>query len=293
MGSMIGTYVSIFLAYHQYIAHHVSQYVNVIMLLLVISTSIFYALVVRSKPKYIQTSTQADRNMVLDKLILDDASEGDEAKNSLCSLCLVEGRKHSFHCAKCNRCVLDIDHHNSVVMNCIGRGNRRLFVMFVGSSFLCFAWFLIMALYTQGNEYCKESKGILFGLFSIQYCMFFENIAFFAVTAFAFILMGMNLNNTLMQLYSVGLETTTFELLNGQHDGKCRYSIHAGLEVVKHFLKTGEYHVVSHPVPRLEPGLQDPRFGHGHGKSCCGQKEVKEVLAPLGHSMIIDAEERV
>ena len=99
-----------------------------------------------------------------------------------------------------------------------------------------------------------------------------------------------------MQLYSIALETTTFELLNGQHDGKCRYPMAVGMNVISQFLKTGEYHVVSHPVPRRElgnGGPHDHRFGHhGHGKACCGSQEAQEILAPLGHSMIIDAAER-
>ena len=290
VGSTLGAYTSVFLAYHQYIAHHVSQYVNVIMSILILSTSILYALLIRSKPKYIQTSTQADRSMVLDKLILDGAT-GDESedKNSLCPTCLVDHRKHSYHCPRCDRCVLDIDHHNATVMNCIGRGNRRLFVSFVCFSSLTFAWFVIMALYTQGNEYCKDSNGVLFGFFSIQYCMIFENLAFFAISVMAFIMMGVNLNNMLMQCYSVAIETTTFELLNGQHDGRCRHSMKSGLNTVMQHLKTGEYHVVSYPVPMRTPHDHDHK--HGHGKVCCGPSE-QEVLAPLGHSMSIDALER-
>ena len=174
-------------------------------------------------------------------------------------------------------------------MNCIGRGNSRLLVSFVCFSALTFAWFVIMALYTQGNEYCKDSTGVLFGFFSIQYCMIFENFAFFAISVMAFIMMGVNLNNMLMQCYSVAIETTTFELLNGQHDGRCRHSMKSGLNTVMQHLKTGEYHVVSYPVPMRTPYDHDHK--HGHGKVCCGPSE-QEVLAPLGHSMSIDALER-
>ena len=63
----------------------------------------------------------------------------------------------------------------------------------------------------------------------------------------------------------------------------------SGLNTVMQHLKTGEYHVVSYPVPMRTPHDHDHK--HGHGKVCCGPSE-QEVLAPLGHSMSIDALER-
>ncbi|CAE7243327.1 PAT11 [Symbiodinium pilosum] len=52
----------------------------------------------------------------------------------------------SHHCTICRRCVFDMDHHCPFIGNCVGRGNRRSFVVFLFWSTVSVAYVLLITL---------------------------------------------------------------------------------------------------------------------------------------------------
>ena len=70
---------------------------------------------------------------------------------------------------KCNKCVLSLDHHCPFVCNCVGRGNRRMFVLFLVSSSTGCIFFVLMSLYVQYAAFCPSATSqvdmlLMFGL---------------------------------------------------------------------------------------------------------------------------------
>ena len=49
----------------------------------------------------------------------------------LCPDCLLIKSPRSRHCNFCNRCVERFDHHCPWIYNCVGKGNYKLFILFV------------------------------------------------------------------------------------------------------------------------------------------------------------------
>lgn len=57
-------------------------------------------------------------------------------------------------CQKCGICVVGLDHHCPYVCNCVGPGNRRLFVVFTASASFGCALFVVLSLWKQFTAYC-------------------------------------------------------------------------------------------------------------------------------------------
>mmetsp|Transcript_17906 Transcript_17906/g.32499 ORF Transcript_17906/g.32499 Transcript_17906/m.32499 type:complete len:429 (+) Transcript_17906:97-1383(+) len=49
---------------------------------------------------------------------------------SFCKKCVAPRPQRCHHCSVCRRCVHDMDHHCPYINNCVGYGNRRVFVQF-------------------------------------------------------------------------------------------------------------------------------------------------------------------
>ncbi|KAL2919553.1 hypothetical protein HK105_201200 [Polyrhizophydium stewartii] len=63
----------------------------------------------------------------------------DGTPTQFCLVCEAHVRIDSLHCRYCNKCVRRIDHHCFYVNNCIGYHNYRLYLLTMGSTFVCAA----------------------------------------------------------------------------------------------------------------------------------------------------------
>lgn len=86
------------------------------------------AFVTTNQPQYSHTmqnlSSQSDFQQVT------------QALSRLCHTCRAVKPLRSKHCRHCNRCVQEFDHHCFYVGNCVGKGNRASFMLFVNTVFI-------------------------------------------------------------------------------------------------------------------------------------------------------------
>ena len=125
-----------------------------------------------TKPLSKHKNNFADISAVVKQSVQAQAQEGPSNADQspaadLCCICLVDADIMSMHCHECNLCVLDVDHHVTFLNNCVGRGNRRLYVI------LLVMWMMNYLLFTQCLYFyhlslCPEA---LHSLLEVEICV--------------------------------------------------------------------------------------------------------------------------
>jgi hypothetical protein len=62
---------------------------------------------------------------------------------------------------RCQKCVVDLDLHCLVTMNCIGRGNRRVFALFVMTASALCLLYLLLAIWVEHRVHCVDAQGMV------------------------------------------------------------------------------------------------------------------------------------
>jgi len=291
-GTVIGASISIAMGYHAYLSPHASLSTNALFGILSAFLGLLWLKLLVTKPVTVKSETASDRDILARRLA--DSTEA----VSICATCLVEKGDNMFHCSRCDVCVVDIDQHCLAIQNCVARGNRRTFNFFSLAGFCSFSIFVVVALHVQHSIHCPNATGMLWSFLAVQLCMLNDNLVFTIVTYFAFFLAGVCLNNFLLELYFISIDTTTYNIVRLNHDGKCRSPYSTSFRNILNFCSTGNYKVVNFPVVRAER-YDDSDYSvshghsHGHGhRGCCGQAPPEPAYADVGHSLTIDAAER-
>jgi len=180
----------------------------------------------------------------------------------LCPSCLVDKTQATTHCSRCGLCVIALDHHCGFVNNCVGRGNRRVFVLFtLSASFgcgLCAALFL----YVQYVFYCSYIGNGLLNLLPVQACVAKSNLAFVVLTWLAIASSIWIGSICVSQLSLIASNTTSYLVMKGKHDGSCGLFSVQGIKSIILFFQSGSYTAV--PLLRRTRG-EGRHFGDDKG----------------------------
>jgi hypothetical protein len=111
-----------------------------------------------------------------------------------------------------------MDHHCLVTMTCVGRGNRRLHLLFQAATACVCLLYLILALHVEHFVHCSDASGILWGLVAVQQCIWSSDPAFAAVPIVLVLLINYATLLAMRLLRNVLLETTVVDVSPPNHE---------------------------------------------------------------------------
>lgn len=158
--------------------------------------------------------------------------------------------------------------------NCIGLGNRLVFIWFTFSAAIGCLLNFVVGIYVERYHYCPHSKGLvspgslnpivfhvypsqLNGYLEAQLCMFFLQSSLATIKWMSFLCViwigGIGLN----QLYMIYFETTTYEVIKGRRRHLRQSSYLSGWINILRFLINGSYKVSTREFDARTFGRKD------------------------------------
>ena len=163
-------------------------------------------------------------------------------KFKFCTTCLIDKSLASTHCSKCNLCIIDLDHHCPFVCNCVGRGNRRMFVYFTLFAAIGCLLVAITIFYAEYDHFCILEAHKSYAFFQVQKCMLARHPALLFGSW-----LGLNCFIWIFSIFwgqvsMVAAETTTYEVIKRHNFGKDCMTLRSLRNLIV-FFRTGAYTV--------------------------------------------------
>jgi hypothetical protein len=163
-------------------------------------------------------------------------------KFKFCTTCLTDRSLASIHCSKCNLCVVDLDHHCPFVCNCVGRGNRRVFVFFTLLASLGCLLVAVTTFMAEYDHFCIEEGKMSYSFYYVQKCMLVTHPSLLIGSW-----LGLNCFIWIFSIFwgqmsMIGAETTTYEVIRKHNYGRDCMTMRS-LRNIWLFLRTGVYTV--------------------------------------------------
>lgn len=160
-GCVWGLIIDILLCYHLYVVEFTSLTVHLLVLSNAVMILASLLLTHQSPPHSLPRNSARIEELNLTS----DSSIYRGSKLALCSSCLSSKQQASTHCSYCGLCVCVLDHHCIFVDNCIGRGNRRIFVIFTLSASVGTMFMSVLSYSVQLSHYCgyEQSNRMRYG----------------------------------------------------------------------------------------------------------------------------------
>jgi hypothetical protein len=172
-----------------------------------------------------------------------------EAMNNeeICTTCMLNKKTaRTVHCSRCDRCVEDFCHHCLFGMNCVGRGNRRVFTIWAGCVGMASLFMAFTSLWVTNYALCPDSTGMLYGQLAVHLCLAQSGSKILTILIIGAFGTAFGMSGCCMShLVFVANETTAFHVTGGRFVPR-REPLSTKLFRVLEFFRTGEFTVKLH-----------------------------------------------
>ena len=218
-GCVWGLIIDILICYYLYIFEFTSTLVHY---MIVVNAGAIFATL-------LATHSTRPRTLPRNSAQITDLHTAPDGRNhfsrrlTLCSSCLSNKQQASNHCSYCKACICVLDHHCNFVDNCIGRGNRRVFVLFTLSASVGTMLISVLSYRVQVEEHSPynqahlDKHGYIYMLLkqqndvmSQQPLLVIMTLVSFGVSIWTFILF-------VQQIVLIMNETTTYAVIKGRY----------------------------------------------------------------------------
>ncbi|XP_071906296.1 probable protein S-acyltransferase 7 isoform X2 [Coffea arabica] len=128
---------------------------------------------------------------------------GIEVKLKYCNICNIYRPPRTCHCATCNNCIQQFDHHCTWIGHCVGLRNYRLHVTFLLTGLLLFAFIFIFSCKSLHHKLPGDGNGVI-GLLR-------NDPETVALTLFSFVAMCFLAGFSCYHVYLIAINQTSYE----------------------------------------------------------------------------------
>nr|XP_027060840.1 probable protein S-acyltransferase 1 [Coffea arabica] len=128
---------------------------------------------------------------------------GIEVKLKYCNICNIYRPPRTCHCATCNNCIQQFDHHCTWIGHCVGLRNYRLHVTFLLTGLLLFAFMFIFSCKSLHHKLPGDGNGVI-GLLR-------NDPETVALTLFSFVAMCFLAGFSCYHVYLIAINQTSYE----------------------------------------------------------------------------------
>ena len=120
-----------------------------------------------------------------------------------CQKCRIFRALRAHHCKFCGVCVEEYDHHSQMISNCVGKRNKKCFLLMLWLGLLTIFEILLLSLYNLLDEKSRNDKSRVI-----------YSLVFLALSSFLFFSIGMML---CLQMYLISNGMNTVEYFHGSY----------------------------------------------------------------------------
>eukprot|EP01084_Bolivina_argentea_P070465 128093_1 len=214
LGLVAGSIIAIFLSFVFCVAPSRSFLGSLFLSAIGIAILLLLYKVHKTNPGIVPYPSLSNRKIELQRMIETNV----EHAHDICKTCLVKKELRTKHCEICKGCVRRFDHHCPFIGNCVGHGNHRFFIYFLGLAMcgmLRFLWEARGVALNSPREKGDPRFGAYWGLVAVFHLMLDSPPTGLAISLASLLLFWV-IGLLGSQLFMMANDRTTYEAIKGR-----------------------------------------------------------------------------
>ena len=165
-GLFLGCITCLCFSYYKFAFIYLSKNLNIAFISLMLLFLIISYKITITLPNTLETINDTELSQqILSLTLVDQPIEENQITTNynirLCTVCITNKKLATSHCKYCNKCIIGLDQHYYYLNMCIGKGNRRVFCIYLLFGLIINLFYFIINYYIQSTVVCPDAKGMV------------------------------------------------------------------------------------------------------------------------------------